>query len=314
MKIQGLSKQILAAVFLMTTAFGSFAYDFEENGIYYRYVLTSSGERDYTKCVVSNDVNDKYEGDLVIPETVQNGTVQVVGVANLVFSECTELTSVVLPNSVTEIGIKAFYGCTSLTHVDLGEGLEKIGFQTSSGNADVFAECSSLKSITIPNKVETLWDGTFEYCTSLETVVLGDHLKSIRDEAFYNCLNIVDITSLNPTPPDLYSDVFSEVLYEKAVVRVPVGSVDSYRKDWPWREFKNIIEIGNGAVNDIADDAVSVKAVDGRIIVDGVGSDVETEVYNLAGQCVYRGVATSLALDKGLYIVRVGGCTFKVTL
>ena len=44
------------------------------------------------------------------------------------------------------------------------------------------------------------------------------------------------------------------------------------------------------------------------------GDDAVVEVYNIAGQRVYSGTATSIALDRGLYIVRVAGSTFKVAL
>ena len=112
MKLRNLLQPIFAAVFLFAAFAASAAdYYFEENGIRYAYqYVQSTGGRDYSKCTVVEKENGKYKGDIVIPEKVQNGTVDVVSVNSEAFKDCTELTSVILPNSVLSIGIRAFKG------------------------------------------------------------------------------------------------------------------------------------------------------------------------------------------------------------
>lgn len=127
MKLKNLLKPIFAAVLLPAAFVASAAdYDFEENGIYYHYFYTSIVKQDRSRCVVTSNGSDKYEGDIVIPETVNNGSTRVVTVGSDSFIECTELTSVVMAN-VQFVSDDAFFGCTSLESVNLGHGLETIG-------------------------------------------------------------------------------------------------------------------------------------------------------------------------------------------
>ena len=54
-----------------------------------------------------------YSGDIIIPESItfENSIYSVTGIGNQAFSECTYLTSITIPNSVTSIGLFAFYNC-----------------------------------------------------------------------------------------------------------------------------------------------------------------------------------------------------------
>ena len=61
------------------------------------------------------------------------------------FINCTELTHVVIPETVTEIGQNAFYGCTNLEEIRLPKSVTKIG-------PDAFAYCSSLTHIEVDDE------------------------------------------------------------------------------------------------------------------------------------------------------------------
>ncbi len=86
---------------------GAWAYDFEANGIYYGITSTA----DKTIEVVAGDT--QYSGDVTIPATVTyNGTTyRVTSIAWSAFKDCSRLTSIVLPESLTLIGNFAFSGC-----------------------------------------------------------------------------------------------------------------------------------------------------------------------------------------------------------
>ena len=73
------------------------------------------------------------------------------------FYNCSALTSVTIPNSVTTIGGYAFDGCSALTSVTIPNSV------TTIGNA-AFYNCSALTSVTIPNSVTTIGNAAFLYC------------------------------------------------------------------------------------------------------------------------------------------------------
>jgi hypothetical protein len=67
-------------------------------------------------------------------------------IGDLMFVSLTKLASIILPNSVTEIGGSAFSGCTGLTAVTIPNSVTSIG-------SDVFRNCTGLTEVTIPNSV-----------------------------------------------------------------------------------------------------------------------------------------------------------------
>ena len=124
----------------------------------------------------------KYHGeatDVVIPNSVT-----IIGVG--AFSNCKGLTSVTIPDSVTIIDGSAFVDCTSLASVTIPNSVTCIG-----GYA--FAHCNGLTSITIPGSVTHIGNNAFAYCSSLaEVTILGDALtfdyqEEISDDPFWGC-------------------------------------------------------------------------------------------------------------------------------
>ena len=137
-----------------------------------------------------------------------------------VFSDLENLTTIILPDSVTTIGYEAFYECYDLTSIILPSDLTTIG-------AEAFYECESLATITLPDSVATIGDEAFEYCYDLTSVILPASLASIGEEAFYDCESLSSITLLSSTPPSVESDAFASCA-DEATAYVPYGSSAAY--------------------------------------------------------------------------------------
>ncbi|MDB4675833.1 leucine-rich repeat domain-containing protein [Akkermansiaceae bacterium] len=91
---------------------------------------------------------------------------------------------------VTSIGTKAFYDCTSLKSITIPDGVTSIGDEAFSG-------CKILKSITIPDGVRSIGEGAFVSCTSLTSITIPDSVYRIRRYAFLFCTSLTSITIPN---------------------------------------------------------------------------------------------------------------------
>lgn len=100
------------------------------------------------------------------------------------FNVCAGLTSITIPDSVTEIGDNAFGGCENLTSVTIeGNGS---GSGTSIG-IGAFSSCKNLTNLTIGNGVTTIDSGAFQNLISLTSVTIPDSVTKIGKEAFKKC-------------------------------------------------------------------------------------------------------------------------------
>ena len=101
------------AVLGVLLSLNAFAYDVEIDGIYYNLIKKAKQAAEVT----SGD--DKYAGEITIPASIiyEDVTYPVGGIGNSAFNNCSGLTSITIPNSVTYIGRDAFSGCSGLTSV-----------------------------------------------------------------------------------------------------------------------------------------------------------------------------------------------------
>ena len=126
------------------------------------------------------------------------------------FLECTNIKSVILPNTLTAIGTQAFWG-PSLVSISIPASVEEIRGSAFFGCSSLktvtfekgsklktvagFSHCTSLTTIEIPASVETIGQYAFNDCTSLHTVTFekGSKLKTIGSDVFLNCTSLTMI-------------------------------------------------------------------------------------------------------------------------
>ena len=102
------------------------------------------------------------------------------------FAQCYDLTSVVIPDSVTSIVTNAFAHCYRLTSIEIPDSVTSIGYYAFEG-------CSSLTSVVIPDSVTIIGDGAFYYCRSLMSIVIPDSVMYIGGSAFGGCGSLESI-------------------------------------------------------------------------------------------------------------------------
>ena len=110
--------------------------------------------------------------------------VKVIG--NRTFKGCDSLTSINLPDSVTNIGDYALMGCKSLTNINIPNSVTNIGHAA-------FAFCRSLTNINIPNNVTNIGEGAFYFCKSLTNINIPNNVTNIGDKTFHNCCSLTNI-------------------------------------------------------------------------------------------------------------------------
>lgn len=120
---------------------------------------------------------------VTIPDSVTD-------IEEVAFSSCSNLTAITMPNGLTSIGEGAFFNCEQLTAITLPESVTSIG-------KSAFGQCKNLVAVTIPNSLTSISDYTFLECENLTSVTIPNSVTSIGYQAFGSCRNLTSITIPN---------------------------------------------------------------------------------------------------------------------
>ena len=222
--------------------------DLDANGL--RYRLINNNTAFSVSKGMATDVN-------ITIQAVYNG-LPVTTIPENGFANYTNLTSIFIPESITEVGDDAFYGCTNLsitwnynpelTAYNFKEYLKEVNISdsvTSIGWA-AFSGCSSLTSITIPNSVTSIDRYAFSGCSSLSITwyynpllsydsgslstesFFETYLKTViipvsvtaRSDLSYYLSYFINLTSINTDVNDLYYSSQDGILYNKSKTEI----------------------------------------------------------------------------------------------
>ena len=149
----------------------------------YQYQVQQDGTVMITKYYDDGTTN------IVIPSEIDGKKVTSIGwneYSRSVFNDCTNLTDVTIPDTVTTIGCSAFESCNSLTNITIPDSVTRIGLLA-------FACCNNLSSVTIPSSVTNIERSTFSSCEGLTSVTIPDSVTNIGEFAFNDCRSLTNI-------------------------------------------------------------------------------------------------------------------------
>ena len=157
------------------------------------------------------DVEQSMAGDVIVPHSFEGYPVVTIELS--AFVNCTLLTGVTLPDSVTTIYDNAFGNCTALTEINLpekvltiGEGaFGNTGYYNDDSNWDEFGVLYIGKHLiraktTISGEYE-IREGTlsiaaiaFDHCENLTAIVIPEGVTAVGFETFLYCSSLTDLT------------------------------------------------------------------------------------------------------------------------
>ena len=259
-----MAKSLLPLILMLAFSVDVSAYDFKVNGLCYNKCPDSDNVMVTCEIIWSSSSYISLKGDIIIPVQVsyKGKSFVVTMIDSLAFEGCTGLTSVTIPNSVTEIGEAAFESCTGLTSITIPNSVTEIGDFAFGGctgltsvkipksvteiGAFAFAHCTGLTSITIPNSVTMIDRNVFKGCTGLTSVTISESVEEIGGNAFKDCPRLTKIICKAKTPPSFETETASLYVHPpfddfyKPTVYVPAESIENYINDDDWKEFVKI--------------------------------------------------------------------------
>ena len=260
-------KTIWLSLFLIVFTHQVCAYDFKENGIFYNVFSSGideeTGEMNgFLEVTFDEEVQgvypivSYYAGDVVIPDTAcyQGYKYPVKRIGAYAFSSCFELTSVSLPQTITEIGEGAFNGCENLSSIIIPRSVITLA-------EEVFIYCPHLDFISVEdgNPVYDSREGCNAVIeTATNTLLIGSNntfipkipnsVTSIGDGAFTSCPSLVSVISYIEEPIEILESCWLDSddipdYWGNVTLYVPKGTRELYKSTKGWNVFLNIVEM-----------------------------------------------------------------------
>ena len=203
------------------------------------YYRVDNGYSTYYHYYTSDDVIGDYAfkncsdlTSLTLPSSVTR-------IGDYAFKNCSGLTSLTLPSSVTRIGDYAFYNCSGLTSLTLPSSVTSIG-------EFAFRYCSGLTSLTIPSGVTSIGMSAFEYCSSLTSLTLPSSVNEIGIYAFHGCSGLTSLTLPSSVTSSIRDYIFDGLKECNYFIDSDLETYLAHTHDWKYIPVDEIKYYHNG--------------------------------------------------------------------
>ncbi len=237
----------------------------------------------------------------------------------------TNLTTIILPKSLTSIGDYAFYLCTNIKSIYIGNSITNIGEYAFEG-------CFGLNSVIMGNSVISIKKEAFGYCNALKNITLSENITYFGQDAFYRCSfekvilpnslttlsnafrgnsSLTEITlpasitsfdwcafqdcpalktiyCLNLTPPTCNESGLAGAP-NVTTVYVPAISVNAYKNApiWGTYFYSKIKAMISSATQELKVENVKIYSNTSNIVIDNTSKGETIRVFTLTGQLVH---------------------------
>ena len=227
---------------------------------------------------------------------------------NYAFENCSSLSNITIPQTVMSIDDNVFKGCASLadvivedrsTELILGSNGSlplfadcpldsvylggKIAYNTSKDSGyspfyrntslrtvtitdqedqiyeNEFYGCTNLKNVTIGHGIQNIGNRAFSGCSSLDKFLFGSNVRSIGEETFSDCTKMTELTSYSVLPPVCGANALDDINKWSCVLKVPQNYKTAYQAADQWKEFffiEDVVEVKKYAVTYIVDNEI----------------------------------------------------------
>lgn len=133
-----------------------------------------------------------------------------------------------------------FSHCSNLRNMDIGN----FNMDNVEDNGYMFFLCEKLQHVKLPSNLRNIDHYMFRSCYDLQEIHIPESITSIGEYAFDGCNSLMSVKVGFPVPVSISENVFSN--RNNATLFVPDNSRNAFIAAPYWRDFRFIIEDGNG--------------------------------------------------------------------
>lgn len=237
--------------YIATLDNGEYSYELYDDYVkIIEYIVKDDAENASSDVIIPSEIDGKpvtvigslcfYDTEIEITSVVIPSSVTTIEEAAFYYAD--KLVSIDIPDTVTSIGPRAFSWCNSLTNVKIGKGVSELPNYC-------FNHCSSLTEISIPENITKIGVRAFSYCENLKEIIIAEQVTAVGERAFDGCNSLEFVTVENE------SLEFGAQMFENCDKVVIISQQDStateycekYKLRWSTSKDIEAVILGNDA-------------------------------------------------------------------